>query len=154
MIAGVENLTVDEQRVAVVAEALSWVRTPYHHGARVKGAGVDCGQLLIAVYEAMGVVPSVACAEYPPDWHLHRDDERYLALVRSYSRPIPFGPPGLGDIVLYRFGRCISHGAIVVEWPLIVHADAKVGAVVVDDAIANQRYAPREAGYWSPWLTA
>lgn len=37
------NLSFDLQRAAVVAEARSWIGTPYHNCADVKGAGVDCG---------------------------------------------------------------------------------------------------------------
>ena len=40
----------DAQRAAVVAEARSWIGTPYHHAADVKGHGVDCAMLLIRVY--------------------------------------------------------------------------------------------------------
>jgi cell wall-associated NlpC family hydrolase len=29
-------------RAAVVAEARSWLGTPFHHQGRVKAAGVDC----------------------------------------------------------------------------------------------------------------
>lgn len=34
-----------------VAEALTWLGTPYHQQGRVKGVGVDCGTLLCEVYE-------------------------------------------------------------------------------------------------------
>lgn len=35
-----------QQRAAVIAEAESWLSTPYHHEARIKGHGVDCAQIL------------------------------------------------------------------------------------------------------------
>lgn len=111
----------DAERVAVVNEVRSWLGTPYHHEARVKGVGVDCAQLLIGVYSAVGLAPPPAVEHYPPDWHLHRTAERYLSIVLDHAREIP-GPPLAGDIVLWRFGRCFSHGAIVVEWPLVIHA--------------------------------
>ena len=53
-----ENLPVsrvDGLREAVVTEAASWIGTPFHHAARVKGAGVDCLMLLAEVYERAGV---------------------------------------------------------------------------------------------------
>ncbi len=111
------------QRAAVVAEARTWLGTPYHPEARIKGVGVDCAQLLIGVFAApqVGLVPMVAVPRYPPDWHLHRSAERYLTIVLDHAREIP-GPPLPGDIVLWRFGRCFSHRAIVVDWPTIIHA--------------------------------
>lgn len=62
----------DTMRRAVVAEALTWLRTPYHHAARIKGVGVDCAQFLIAVYAATGLIDDFTPDRYPPDWHLHR----------------------------------------------------------------------------------
>lgn len=110
-----------EQRATIVAEARSWLGTPYHHRAEVKGAGVDCAQLLHAVYRGCGLVPEIAIPPYPPDWHLHRGAERYLAAVLDHAVEIA-GPPLPGDIALWRFGRCFSHGAIVVAWPIVIHA--------------------------------
>jgi len=109
------------QRAAVIRCARAWLRTPYHHRGRVKGAGVDCAMLLAEVYAEAGLVPALDIPHYPPDWHLHRDSERYLGFVRDHAVEIA-GPPAPGDIALWRFGRCFSHGAIVVLWPKIIHA--------------------------------
>jgi hypothetical protein len=49
----------EAMRAAVVKEALTWLGTPYHHHARVKGVGVDCARLLCAVYEASACVPHI-----------------------------------------------------------------------------------------------
>lgn len=121
------------QRHAVVVEARSWLGTPYHHEARVKGVGVDCAQLLIGVFSAPGIelIAPLEVPRYPPDWHLHRSTERYLAIVRDHAHEIP-GPPRPGDIVLWRFARCFSHGAIVVDWPTIIHAYVGRSCVVED----------------------
>jgi len=118
-------MTTQEQqeRQRVVEEALSWQSTPYHHAARVKGEGVDCLTLLACVWENAGLVPAVTIPYYPKDWMHHRDAERYLEGLLSYCAEIE-GPPLPGDIVLWKFGRCYSHGAIVVEWPTIIHACA------------------------------
>ena len=61
----------------VVAEAKTWLRTPYHHAADIKGVGVDCAMILLRVYQAVGAVPpEVDPRPYPADWFLHRDEER------------------------------------------------------------------------------
>ncbi len=134
---------IELERAAVVAEARAWLRTPYHHMGRVKGAGVDCATLLAEVYARAGVVPSVAVPFYPPDWHLHRDAERYLGFVLDHavelsadeSTPIADGRELKAlpaDLALWRFGRCFSHGAIVIDWPLVIHAYAGKGCVLED----------------------
>ena len=108
-------------RERIVAAARSWIGTPYHHMGRVKGAGADCATLLAEVYAEAAVCTPIAIDYYPPDWMLHRIEERYLGILEQYVREIA-GPPEPGDIVMYHFGRCWSHGAVVIAWPTIVHA--------------------------------
>jgi NlpC/P60 family putative phage cell wall peptidase len=121
-------------RQEVVQEARAWLGTPYHHQGRVKGAGVDCAMLLIEVFRACGLIPDVDPKPYPPDWHLHRDEERYLGWVKQYARPVEVPQPG--DIALFQFGRCVSHGAIVLEWPTVVHSYLRDGCILADATAA------------------
>ncbi len=122
---------VDAERQAVVAEARTWLRTPYHHMGRVRGAGVDCATLLAEVYARAGAIPALDVPFYPPDWHLHRDAERYLDFILAHAEEIA-DLPLPGDVALWRFGRCFSHGAIVIDWPLVIHAYAGKGCVLED----------------------
>ena len=46
-------------RQQVVAEALSWIGTPYIKNGRVKGVGADCATILFCVYRNCGLVPRV-----------------------------------------------------------------------------------------------
>lgn len=119
------------RREQVVAEAETWLRTPYHHMGRVKAGGTDCLMLLAEVYHAMGVIPPVDVPFYPPDWNLHRNAERYLQGVMRYAREIE-GPPQRGDVAVFKFGRCFAHGAIVVSWPRLIHAWCDAGVVFGD----------------------
>ena len=135
-------------REAVIVEAESWIGTPFHHAARVKGAGVDCLMLLAEVYERVGIIDHIEPPFYVPDWHLHRDAERYMEGLLQYARPIG-GPPEPGDIALFRFGRTFSHGAIVTEWPRLVHAYWNLG-VVHGDAHLHP-LAQRPVRFFSPF---
>ena len=119
------------KRVAVTREAETWLGTPYHHMGRVKGAGTDCLMMLAEVYEAAGVIPHIEVPFYPPDWHLHRDGERYLEGVMQYAHEI-VGPPQPGGVALFKFGRCFAHGAIVIEWPRLIHACYSGGVLYAD----------------------
>jgi cell wall-associated NlpC family hydrolase len=130
------------QRAAVVAEARTWLNTPYHHQARVKQAGVDCAMLPLAVYSAVGLIPEIAIDHYPPDWHLHRDTERYLDIVAAHAAEVP-APTGPGDFVLYRWGRAFAHGALIVDWPTVIHAVIDVGVVLDDGTSGRLRDRPR-----------
>ena len=139
-----------EQRQSVVTEARTWLLTPFHHEARVKGAGVDCGMFIAEVYERTGLIPHVDIKHYPKDFMLHRDEEWYLSLVLEYfnemkgssgslapspPRPLASSPPSLlpGDIILIKNGRLFSHGLIVIAWPSVIHASAPDKRVVYED---------------------
>lgn len=112
---------IERQRVVKIAH--SWERTPYRHMGRVKGAGVDCLTLLAEIFAEAKLVPKVEVPFYPQDWMHHRDAERYMDGLLKYAKEIE-GPPQPGDIALWKMGRCFSHGALVVQWPLIIHAQA------------------------------
>jgi cell wall-associated NlpC family hydrolase len=142
-------MTTQEQRKAVVDEAMSWVDTPWRHAARFKGVGVDCGQLLLAAFETVGVKDHIA--PYRQDWALHNSEELMLAVVERHCRPVVGREPLPGDVALFKFGRCLSHSALVVRWPLVVHAFIFVGKVVVDDVHANSGLVRRYGGCWSLW---
>ena len=144
-------MIIDPRRASVVTEAESWLRTPYHHMARVKGAGADCLTLLAEVYEKAGVIPHVEVPFYPPDWNLHRDAERYLEGVTRYAREVAYCAtdvpprgraasgeaarrqgPQPGDVAVFKFGRCFAHGAVIVSWPRLIHAWHSAGVVYAD----------------------
>jgi cell wall-associated NlpC family hydrolase len=88
---------------------------------RVRGVGADCLTLLAEVYEQAGLVPHIEVPYYPQQFMLHNGAERYLEGLLQYAVEVE-GPPKPGDIALWKFGRCFSHAAIVVQWPLVVHA--------------------------------
>jgi len=137
-----------EERQRVVEVAQSWLRTPYHHRGAVKGAGTDCGMVLIKVFSEAGLIDDFDPGEYPADWMLHQDGERYLGIVERFAKRVRQCGPG--DVVLFKFGRCISHGAIVVNWPTIIHAYHGHG-VILDDVAQNHRLRDRLVGFWSVW---
>jgi cell wall-associated NlpC family hydrolase len=122
---------LDPRRLAVIEEARGWLRTPYHHMGRVRGAGTDCLMLLAEVYERAGVIPHIDVPFYPPDWNLHRNAERYLLGVARHAREIA-APPQPGDIAIFKFGRCFAHGSIVLAWPRLIHAWHTTGVLHVD----------------------
>lgn len=122
-------------RATVLVEARQWIGTPFHHQAQVKGCGVDCANLLIAVFSATGHVPPIDPGYYPPDWHLNRDEPRFLAALLTYADPLPEGElPLPGDIAMFNYGRHAAHGAIVEAWPVVIHAWSDAGEVVRSEA--------------------
>ena len=136
------------KRQAIADEARSWSRTPYHHAARIKGAGVDCAQLPAAIYEAVGLIPHLE-PEYSPQWMMHRDEEQYLAWIRPYAREITRDQLAMGDLVVFKYGRTYSHSAIVLDLPNVIHAMNRDGRVIISDLDRDAAFIDRPALYFS-----
>ncbi len=141
-----------EERAAVLAEARSWIGTPYRHMGRAKGprGGVDCAQLVWAVFHNCGLTPFLPLEPYAQDFFLHRDVERYLAIVLRRALEVEYPRPG--DLVLFRIGRLYAHGAIVDSpgWPTIIHAWYAAKRVI--SARGDQgRLANRPRKFFSRW---
>ena len=140
-------------RADVVAAAREWCGTPYHHMADVKGHGCDCAMLLVRVFCDLGLVEPFDPRPYTRDWHLHRGEERYLGALLARSRLVVSPLPG--DIVVFKYGRCFSHGGIVTNRsPLtIVHAFYPARIVFEEEIERNAEIAARipTARYASYW---
>ncbi len=130
-------------------EALEWIGTPYHPRARIKGVGVDCGMILAEVYERAGIIPHLEVRSYVGDEHIHSPEEEYLRIVLQFSHEIPAGSQKPGDVLLWKFGRRLSHSAIVIEWPRVVHATRLERTVWLCDLSQDKRYPPEKARYFS-----
>lgn len=141
---------IDEtaMRAAIVAEAMTWEGTPYQSHARIKGVGVDCAQLPAAIYEAVGLIEPVR-PEYPADWMMHRDEERFLSFVLPQAREIEETEALPGDLVIWRFGRTFSHSAIIIDAPVVLHAVVRGAAVVRADMSRDIDLAERPRRFFS-----
>lgn len=118
-------MTREAGRSRLIAEAMSWRGTPYVDCARIKGpnGGVDCLNLLVGAFEGADLIDGICVPQYAPSWHMHRSRELFIEGVEQYCDEVPgAADPQPGDIVMWKFGRCFSHGAICIEWPTVLHA--------------------------------
>jgi NlpC/P60 family putative phage cell wall peptidase len=133
----------DAKRSAIVSEARTWLGTPYHHAADIVGVGVDCAMILVRVFCDLGLIEPFDPRPYTKDWMLHREDERYLGFLIDRSCQVE--RPAAGDVILFRVGRCFSHGGIVsgAEPLKIIHAFAPARCVVEEEIARNPELAGR-----------
>ena len=141
-------MTEEEAREAIVTEALSWEGTPYHPHASIKGVGVDCAMFPAAVYHAVGLIPEIK-PSYTSDWMMHRDEEKFLGFVTPHTVEIDQAEVKPGDFVIWRFGRTFSHSAIIIDYPVAIHAVIKGGAVVRADIDQDSDLSDRELRFYS-----
>lgn len=118
-------------REAIVAEARTWVGTPFRHQARVKALGVDCVGLIVGVCRALGLVaPGFDVRAYPrlPDGHtlIAECDKHLRAIARDEMRA--------GDAIVARFDSGPQHFGIVAAYRhgglAIIHAASSRGRVI------------------------
>jgi cell wall-associated NlpC family hydrolase len=129
----------------IISEAESWIGTPYHPHGRLKGVGVDCAMLIAEVFECAGVVPHVDPGFYPPQFGMHRSEEQFASWVERYGRQTK--GPSPGGVVLLRYGRCFSHGGIVVKDNMFIHAVIKAN-MVIKSGLCEPEYAEREMCFY------
>ena len=116
-------------RANVVAQARSWLGTPYQHQARCKGAGVDCAGLIIGVAHALGasLYDTTAYGRQPLG-------DLLLKLLQQHARPAGHDWL-LGQIVLMRFAAEPQHLGILAAGASsnglnLIHAYGHAGQVV------------------------
>lgn len=151
-----------EQRAAVVAEAKSWIGTPFVDCADVKGpnGAVDCAMLLVRVFVDLGIVPQfdpryeadetgkLVWKPYSAQWFLHQGEEKFLGFISKLGTEVEREPIP-GDVLVYQVGRCYAHGAIVVDGGYVVHA-YKLAREVVMSPMRDPRLVVQENGSQRP----
>jgi NlpC/P60 family putative phage cell wall peptidase len=111
-------------RAEIVAEAASWIGTPYQHQASLKGAGCDCLGLVRGVWrELYGSEPETA-PPYTPDWAETGGGEQLLEAARRHlvERPADAAKPG--DVMVFRImaGLPAKHCGIHSAPGRVIHA--------------------------------
>lgn len=131
-------------REEIVAEAMTWIDTPYHDHAGLKGCGVDCAYFPLRVYQKFGKIPlNFKPPKYSPQQWLNSpsqtdrrklkiEDRTFFNIVTKFARyelktpwsdepssglPLIEAEPKPGDFVIYKMVASWTHGAIIVNWP-------------------------------------
>ncbi|MEP2717616.1 peptidase [Pseudophaeobacter sp.] len=85
-----------------VAEARSWLGTPYLHQASCRGAGCDCLGLIRGIWRGLyGSEPEQPPA-YTMDWSEPQQVEVLWQAALRHLQPKPLQNASLGDVLLFR----------------------------------------------------
>lgn len=117
-------------RELIVAEARSWIGTPYLAGTPVKGAGCDCGSFILAVMQHFVMAAGEILENYSLDCWAHWTEEKYLMRMRRHAKQIAetiatrsvAALPGCIVICRTINSRSFNHAGIVTAWPRVLHA--------------------------------
>ncbi len=111
-------------RAAIIAEARTWIDTPYRHQASAKGAGCDCLGLVRGVWRALYGAEPEAAPNYTPDWAERGGAETLLQAAARHLQSVPIMAAAPGDVLLFRMAPSapIKHAAILVSSERMIHA--------------------------------
>lgn len=130
----------EERRAALVAEARSWLGTPFSENCAVKGpaGGIDCVHYLAACHAAAGACAPVELPVQPVEhvrhWHEHHAESLILEWlgrpeVRGRVRRLDDGEPMMiGDMPLLEVQRTTHHATICCG-PELLHVAIPAGVV-------------------------
>lgn len=123
----IATVVVPQSKRDIVQETLTWVGTPYHHQARIKGIGVDCAQLLVGVAHSTGRLSDEDLKKIPMnysvEWNYHNREEVMLGILQDMGCTPVVGIPEPGDIIAFKIGRAHGHLGIIVTSTEFVHAE-------------------------------
>lgn len=145
-------MTEQEQRQKVITIAESWIGTPFHFGARVKGVGVDCAHFIAAVYEEAGVFSALDWGFFGPDWHCNTTTEHYMYQLLRHAAKLPTTQAGIpGDIILAKVnapifdqsGILAPNGWVIQAYPRGRVCRARLGF--------DPLWCGWEKAYFNPW---
>ncbi len=114
----------------VIAEARTWLGTPWHHQASVKGVGCDCIGFIRGVAEPfLGKVDIPL--DYTPTWHLYRAEPRMYLGFKAVAEEIDPADAIPSDILLFGAGKGPAHHcALLTPEGGLIHCYQEAGRVV------------------------
>jgi NlpC/P60 family putative phage cell wall peptidase len=120
-------------RQDIITESLTWLNTPWHHRACVKGIGVDCVHLLLGIAQALHLVePAWQAPMYSQSFHFHVEHALVQATLEALgATPVPLSTRQPGDILLFHFGLSCAHAAILLPDNRMIHAVKDQGRVLI-----------------------
>ena len=133
-------------RAEIVAEARTWIGTPWAHQASLRGVGTDCIGLVGGVAIACGIPEGRRWAVDPACKGYGRmpDPAMLLRACDTYLDRIEIADAGLGDVLVFRPNENVvepQHFGIKsrIDPPYVIHAYAQSRRVVenrIDDVWA------------------
>lgn len=133
-------------RADIIAEAETWIGTPFVWQADVKGRGCDCKGLLVGIARELRLPEADSIASR---LHAYRTDFSPAMMAQGLSETlIPTDDPKPADIVAFEIGKVAGprHLALLMPDNRIVHCYGKGPSRVISAPIGRSR---KVHSYWT-----
>jgi cell wall-associated NlpC family hydrolase len=132
------------QQARLTQVARRWLGTPFIPHACVPQAGVDCVQLVAAIYWETHAIDDLGFPEYAMDGGEHRDTSQVLEWLEAsprFERLVPEAAFQTGDLACFRIGRVPHHVGLFTAPPIFIHAMRNYGVIEsrLDDPTFGKR---------------
>lgn len=109
-------------RAEIVAEARTWIGTPWHHQAHKKGVGADCLGFIKGTMVNQGVLRPME------EWERLGVPEKYIRYAHkadgvtmmeaftAYWTPVPLSQIQIADVLLLKIDGVPQHAGIVADY--------------------------------------
>ena len=126
----------NDVRERVMAEARTWLHTPYRHQASLKQVGCDCLGLVRGIWREIYSCEPQAVPAYTPDWAEAGRREQLLEAACRHMAPVAAGKALPGDLLVFRWRAHVpaKHVGIAMPDGRMIHAQdrARVCEVAVN----------------------
>ncbi len=111
-------------RADIVRVARTWLGTPYHHQASVKGIGADCLGLVRGVWRELYGRDAEAPPPYTRDWAEASGRETLLAAAGRHLAPVAPADARPGDVLVFRLrvATVAKHAGLLASTTTMIHA--------------------------------
>jgi NlpC/P60 family putative phage cell wall peptidase len=116
-------------RSQIVTLARTWLGTPYHHQASLKGAGCDCIGLVRGIWRELYGAEAEALPAYTRDWAEGSGRETLLEAARRHLVEVQPSKAQPGDVLIFRWrrGTLAKHCAILSALPPLPGCGERAG---------------------------
>lgn len=139
------------QQARLIHAARRWLGTPFVPHACLPQAGVDCVQLVVAIFWETYGIDDRQLPDYTMDGGEHRDRSQVLEWLDAsprFERLVDGAPVRTGDVVCFRLGRVPHHVGLMLAPPIFIHAMRQYG--VIESRLDDPSFAKRLAAVYRP----
>ncbi|MEX4007459.1 NlpC/P60 family protein [Neoaquamicrobium sediminum] len=120
------NAELEDRKAAaaVLAEAVTWIGTPYRHQGSTKGVGCDCLGLVRGIWRAVYGSEPEAPGPYAPDWAEAGGRDRLLEAAGRHCAEKAIHEALPGDLIVFRWRvhHAAKHVGILMSEHRFLHA--------------------------------
>jgi len=139
------------KQARMVEVAQRWLGTPFIPHACIPTAGVDCAQLVAAIYWETHAIDEPRFPDYTMDGGEHRNSSQVVEWFegnRKFERLPPETAVQPGDAACFRMGRVPHHVGLVLLPPIFIHAMRNYG--VIESRLDDPTFAKRLLAIYRP----